>query len=136
MLEKLATHDVETVTMLFTLADMCARAAEGHAWHSVPQTGVTRTGGLGATTQGGGKKKKKNRDHDKPQYGAPVTAAATRGREERDKRPRQQGSDSGSCPIHPNARHSASECREILKLAKRISERHEQASRDGSPPHR
>jgi hypothetical protein len=33
MLEKLATHDVETVTMLLTLADKCARAAEGHAWH-------------------------------------------------------------------------------------------------------
>jgi hypothetical protein len=29
-------HDVETVTTLFTLADKCARAAEGHAWHSVP----------------------------------------------------------------------------------------------------
>jgi hypothetical protein len=32
--------------------------------------------------------------------------------------------------------HSASECREILKLAKRISERRNQASRDGSPPWR
>jgi hypothetical protein len=31
MLEKLATHDVETVTMLFALADKCARAAEGRA---------------------------------------------------------------------------------------------------------
>jgi hypothetical protein len=50
MLEKLATHDVETVTTLFTLADKCARAAEGHAWHSAPQTGVTQTGGSGATT--------------------------------------------------------------------------------------
>jgi hypothetical protein len=34
----------------------------------------------------------------------------------------------------PNSRHSASECREILKLVKRISERHEQASKDGSVP--
>jgi hypothetical protein len=40
MLEKLATHDVETVSTLFTLADKCARAAEGHAWHSAPETGV------------------------------------------------------------------------------------------------
>jgi hypothetical protein len=32
MLEKLATHDVETVPTLFTLADKCARAAEGRAW--------------------------------------------------------------------------------------------------------
>jgi hypothetical protein len=36
--------------------------------------------------------------------------------------------------VHPNSRHSASECREIIKLAKRVSERREQASRDGSPP--
>jgi hypothetical protein len=42
MLEKLATHDVETVTTLFTLADKCA-------WHLAPQTGVTQTGGSGAT---------------------------------------------------------------------------------------
>jgi hypothetical protein len=41
MLEKLVTHDVETVTTLFALADKCARAAEGRAWHSAPHTGVT-----------------------------------------------------------------------------------------------
>jgi hypothetical protein len=35
MLEKMATHDVETVTTLFALAE-CARAAEGRAWHSAP----------------------------------------------------------------------------------------------------
>jgi hypothetical protein len=89
MLEKLATHDVETVTTLFTLADKCARAAEGHAWHSAPQTGVTQMGGSGATTQGGGKKKKKNRDHDRPQSGAPVAVAAAGGRDKRGKHPRQ-----------------------------------------------
>jgi hypothetical protein len=72
MLEKLATHDVETVTTLFTLADKCARAAKGCAWHSAPQTGVTRMGGSGATTQGGGKKK--NHDHDRLQSGAPVAS--------------------------------------------------------------
>jgi hypothetical protein len=36
MLEKLETHDVETVTTLFALADKCARAAECRAWHSAP----------------------------------------------------------------------------------------------------
>jgi hypothetical protein len=36
MLEKLVTHNVETVTTLFALANKCARAAEGHAWHSAP----------------------------------------------------------------------------------------------------
>jgi hypothetical protein len=36
--------------------------------------------------------------------------------------------------VHPNSRHSAAECREIIKLAKRINERREQSSKDGSPP--
>jgi hypothetical protein len=39
MLEKLATHQVDTVSTLFALADKCAKAAEGHAWHSAPQGG-------------------------------------------------------------------------------------------------
>jgi hypothetical protein len=38
--------------------------------------------------------------------------------------------------MHPNSRHSALECREIIKLAKRVSERCEQTSKDGSPPRR
>jgi hypothetical protein len=59
MLEKLATHDVETVSTLFTLADKCARAAEGRPWHSVPQTGVDQMGGTSAVSQDGKKKKKK-----------------------------------------------------------------------------
>jgi hypothetical protein len=122
MLEKLATHDVETVTTLFALADKCARAAEGHAWHSAPQTGVSQMGGSGVVIQDG-KKKKKNRDHDKPQSAAPIIAAATGGRSERNKRPRPQGGNTDTCPMHPNSRHSASECREIIKLTKRVSER-------------
>jgi hypothetical protein len=133
MLEKLATHDVETVSTLFTLADKCARAAEGRAWHSAPQTGVDQMGGTGAVSQDG-KKKKKNRGYEKPQFAAPTVAAVTRGWGERNKHPRPQGDNSGSCPVHPNARHSASECREIIKLMKRISERREQSSKDGTPP--
>jgi hypothetical protein len=121
MLEKLATHDVETITTLFALADKCARAAEGRAWHSAPQIGVTQTGGLGAVAQDG-KKKKKNRGHEKPQTTAPVIAAATGCRNERNKRPRPQGGNIGSCPLHPKSRHSAAECREIIKLTKCISE--------------
>jgi hypothetical protein len=76
MLEKLATHDVETLTTLFALADKCARAAEGRAWHSAPQTGVAQIGGSGAVARDG-KKKKKNRDHEKPQSAAPIVATAT-----------------------------------------------------------
>jgi hypothetical protein len=52
MLEKLATHDVETVPMLFALADKCARAAEGRAWYSAPQTGAAQSGGSGGHPSG------------------------------------------------------------------------------------
>jgi hypothetical protein len=57
MLEKLATHDVETVPTLFALADKCARAAEGRAWHSAPQTGAAQSGGLGAIPRDGKEEK-------------------------------------------------------------------------------
>jgi hypothetical protein len=87
MLEKLATHDVETVSTLFTLADKCARAAEGRAWHSTPQTGVAQTGGSEVVAQDGKRKKKKNRGHEKSQTAAPVVATATGGQSERNKRP-------------------------------------------------
>jgi hypothetical protein len=134
MLEKLATHDVETISTLFALADKCARAAEGRAWHSAPQTGVTQMGGSGTIPRDGKKEKKKDRDHQKPQSTALVIAAATGGRGDRNKRPRPQRGNSGSCPVHPNGRHSVAECREIIDLAKRISERCEQSSKDDSPP--
>jgi hypothetical protein len=87
MLEKLATHDVETVSTLFTLADKCARAVEGRAWHSTPQTGVDQMGGTDAVSQDD-KKKKKNHGYEKLQFAAPTVAAATRGRGECNKRPR------------------------------------------------
>jgi hypothetical protein len=124
MLEKLATHDVETVSTLFALADKCARATEGRAWHSAPQTGAAQTGGSGAVPRDG-KNKKKGRGHEKPRSTALVVAAATGGRGDHNKRPRPQRGNSGSCPVHPNSRHSTTECREIINLTKRVSERRE-----------
>jgi hypothetical protein len=125
MLEKLATHDVETVPMLFALAYKCARAAEGRAWHSAPQTGAAQSGGTGAVLRDGKKKKKKDRDYQKPRSTALVVAASTGGQGDRNKRPRPYKGSSGSCPVHPHGRHSAAECREIIDLAKHVSERHE-----------
>jgi hypothetical protein len=136
MLEKLATHDVETVPTLFALADNCARATEGRAWHSAPQTGAAQAGGSGAVPRDGKKKKKKDREYQKPQSTALVVAATTGGQGDRNKCPRPQRGNSGSCPVHPNGRHSAVECREIIDFAKRVSERREQSSKDGSPPRR
>jgi hypothetical protein len=102
MLEKLATHDVEIVSTLFALVDKCARAAEGHAWHSAPQTGAAQTGGSGVIAQDGKKKKKKNRGHEKPHSVALVVAAATGGRGDRNKRPRPQKGNS-SCDWGPRS---------------------------------
>jgi hypothetical protein len=87
MLEKLATHDVETILTLFALADKCARAAEGHSWHSAPQTGAAQSGGSGAVPRDG-EKKKKDHDYQKPWSTALVVAAATEGQGDRNKRPR------------------------------------------------
>jgi hypothetical protein len=89
MLEKLATHDVEIVSTLFVVADKCARAAEGRAWHSAPQTGVTLTGGSG--TAPGTVKRKRRRTattrsrgpplySSQPRLGAGATAINTHGR--------------------------------------------------------
>jgi hypothetical protein len=136
MLEKLATHDVETVPTFFALADKCARVVEVRAWHSAPQTGAAQSGGSGAIPWDGKKKKKKDHDHQKPWSTALVVAAATGGRGDCNKRPRPQRGNSGPCPVHPNGRHSATECHEIIDLAKHVSERHEQSSKDGSPPRR
>jgi hypothetical protein len=136
MLEKLATHDVETVPTLFALADKCARAAKGRAWHSAPQTGAAQAGGSGVVAQDDKKKKKKNCGNEKPHSAALVVAAATGGQGDRSKRPRPLRGNGGTCPVHPNGRHSAAECREIIDLAKRISVRREQSFGDGSPPRR
>ena len=127
---------METVPTLFALAHKCARAAEGHAWHSAPQTGAAQSGGSVAVPQDSKKKKKKDRDYQRSRSTALVVAAATRGLGDRNKRPRPQRGNSGSCHVHPNSRHSIAECREIIELTKRVSERREQTSKDGSPPRR
>jgi hypothetical protein len=51
MLEKLATHDVETVPTLFALADKCATAVEGRAWHSALETRAAQSGGSGVVPE-------------------------------------------------------------------------------------
>jgi hypothetical protein len=81
------------------------------------------------------KKSKKNRGFDKSRVGGPVAAAAsTGGQNSRGKSPCQQRTNPGSSPVHPGARQSATECREIQKLTKRLHKRRDQASKEGSPP--
>jgi hypothetical protein len=83
MLEKLAAHDVQDISELFSLADKCARAAEGHAWHSQPASEV----GKGSKPKANAaaqrndkntnrKKKKKAGGNNKPLAGAPTAVVA------------------------------------------------------------
>ncbi|WVZ83909.1 hypothetical protein U9M48_031004 [Paspalum notatum var. saurae] len=136
MLEKLATRQVQDVAMLYALADKCAKAAEGRAWHSPQQNTAAQAGGSAGAAREGSKKKKKGRRPQRSLEGAPVAAAAPGGRDASGKCPRQQArNSSGSCPVHPNSGHSAADCREIQKLVqRRLNERRERPPRDDSPP--
>jgi hypothetical protein len=74
---------VKHVSELFSLADKCARAAEGCAWHSqpTPEAGKADKPEADAVAQNSGKnknrKKKKSNNNNKPLAGAlPVVAIA------------------------------------------------------------
>jgi hypothetical protein len=95
MLEKLATHDIQDVSALFSLADKCARAAEGRAWHSPAAQvakGESTTPSTGAQAPGGGNdNNNKKAGGNQSLAGAPTAAAAAagggRGGPRGDKRP-------------------------------------------------
>jgi hypothetical protein len=98
ILEKLAMHNVQDISELFSLVDKCTRAIEGRAWHSqlAPKAGKADKPDAYATAQSSGKKKKKKKKKkvggkDKPLTSAPTAAAAVGGgRGPRgDKRPHQ-----------------------------------------------
>jgi hypothetical protein len=86
MLEKLATHDVQDVFTLFSLADKCAKVVEGHYWHS-PAAQVVKgesKPSVGAQAQGGGNgngnnNNKKKAGGNQPLAGAPTAATAAAG---------------------------------------------------------
>jgi hypothetical protein len=133
MLEKLATHDVQDVSALFSLVDKCTKATEGRAWHSLAAQVAKGESKPSAGAQGGGssnKKKKKKAGGNRPLAGVTTVAAAAagggRGRPRGDKCPsHQSNNDDGStkCPVHNSMCHTASECREIKKLAEEFREK-------------
>jgi hypothetical protein len=80
MLEKLATHDIQDVPALFSLADKCARATEGRACHSpaaqvakgestMPSAGAQAPGGGNGN---GGNNNKKKAGGNQPLAGRPL----------------------------------------------------------------
>jgi electron transfer flavoprotein alpha subunit len=102
MLVKLATHDVQDVSWLFSLANKCARTVEGRDWHSqpAPEVGKASKHDIDATAQGSDKKKKKTvGSKDKQLASAPNVVATMAGGgcgPRGDKHPRQSSvSDSG-----------------------------------------
>jgi hypothetical protein len=58
MLEKLTTHDVQDIFEPFSLADKCARAADGRVWHSqhAPKAGKAGKPKADAAAQSSDKK--------------------------------------------------------------------------------
>jgi hypothetical protein len=151
MLEKLTTHDIQDVSALFSLADKCAKAAEGHAWHS-PFTQVakgeskpnaeTQAQGGGNGNNNNNKKKKKKTDGNQPLPRAPTAAAVAvgggRGGPRGKKRPRQLSNSDDACmmfPVHNSTRHTASKCREIKKLAENFRDKMQHQCQDGAPSH-
>jgi hypothetical protein len=80
MLEKLATHDIQDVSVLFSLADKCARAAEGRAWHSLtaPVGKEEDKPNTGTMAQGGGDRNNNNKKvgGNKSLAEAPTTTVA------------------------------------------------------------
>jgi hypothetical protein len=84
MLEKLTTHDVQDVSALFGLTDMCTKAAEGCT--GTPQSPKRQGGGskpsTGAQAQGGGNgnnNNKKKAGGNQPLARAPAAIAAAVG---------------------------------------------------------
>jgi hypothetical protein len=86
MLEKLATHDIQDVSVLLSLADKCAKAIEGHAWHSPVTQAVkgeskpnTETQAQGGGNGNNNSKKKKNACGNQLLAVAPTAATAMAG---------------------------------------------------------
>jgi hypothetical protein len=140
MLEKLTTHDVQDIFEPFSLADKCARAADGRVWHSqhAPKAGKAGKPKADAAAQSSDKKNRKkkkadgNNNNNKSLAGAPTAAATVAGGGHGpwgDKQLRQpSGTDEGGprCPVHNSRCHSAEECRKIKKLTEQFSEQQKQ----------
>jgi hypothetical protein len=112
MLEKLATHDIQDVPELFSLVDKCARATEGHAWHTtpVPEAGMESKPNAGAATQGNNsnnnkkkKKKKKVGGNNQPLAAAPTATAVVAGGAEDHKATSASTKSSVAMMVAPNA---------------------------------
>jgi hypothetical protein len=80
MLEKLATRDIQDITKLFSLVNKCARATEGHAWHTPPAPEAGKVGkpnaGAAAQRSGNNNNNKQVSGNNQPLASAPTATAA------------------------------------------------------------
>jgi hypothetical protein len=79
MLEKLATHDIQDVSALFSLVDKYTKAVKGHAWHSPVAQVAKGDRKPNAGTQAQGNNKKKKAGGSQPLDGAPTIIATAAG---------------------------------------------------------
>jgi hypothetical protein len=115
MLEKLATHDIQDVSALFSLVDKYTKAVKGHAWHSPVAQVAKGDRKPNAGTQAQGNNKKKKAGGSQPLDGAPtiIATAAGEGRgggARGDKCPRQLSNsddDSTKCTTPHNILHQS-----------------------------
>jgi hypothetical protein len=133
MLDKFTTHDIQDVSALFSLADKCAKAMEGRAWHSPIAQAVKGQSKPNAETQaqsggnGNNKKKKKKAGGNQPLAGAPTPTAAMAGGGVGD----QEATNTPvSCPIVTIAAQSA-RCTTPRVIARRSAGR-SRSSRNNS----
>src|SRR5581483_10329296 len=119
MLEKLATREVRDVAKLFSIADKCARAAEGRQWHT-PRS--TQPGAAGPSSpEPKRSERRRNKKKEKQREAAGVSTEPEPSRPQRqDKRPRGNEPIRRYCPVHDTTHHDASECRAIRDLANRF----------------
>jgi hypothetical protein len=79
MLEKLVTHDVERITMLFALASKCARLLRAERGTQFHRTGPPNRVAQEPLPRAVTRRKKKNRAGERLFSSSPVAAAAAGG---------------------------------------------------------
>jgi hypothetical protein len=143
MLEKLATHDIQDVAELFSVANKCTRAMPGTTTYPRGREGWQAR--CERYRPGGGRKhknkKKKASGNNQPLAGAPIVAAtaivAGGGRGPRGDKHSGQASvsdDRGTrCLVHNSTHHNVDECWEIKKLMEQYREHMKQQCDDGTP---
>jgi hypothetical protein len=129
MLEKLATRDIGSVEELLRLADKCARAAEGRAWHTPREVQPGMPDQNPSRLDPREKKKSRNPDQatvNTANAGEPYQTPRVekKPRPEAEEHPRKKW-----CSIHNSGTHDLAECRTVRNIIERNQKRAEESRR-------